>query len=33
MSLAPLNHAFILHSRPYREKSRLVDIFSLEHGL
>ena len=28
-----LNHAFILHSRPYREKSRLVDLFSLEHGL
>lgn len=28
-----LNHAFVLHSRPYREKSRLVDLFSLEHGL
>lgn len=31
--LAPLNHAFVLHSRPYREKSRLVDFFSLEQGL
>jgi DNA repair protein RecO (recombination protein O) len=32
-ALAPLCHAFVLHSRPYREKSRLVDIFTLEHGL
>jgi len=24
--------AFILHSRPYRETSRLVDFFSLSHG-
>ncbi|MFO1390982.1 MAG: DNA repair protein RecO [Agitococcus sp.] len=32
-AFSPLNHAFVLHSRPYREKSRLVDIFSLEYGL
>nr|MBP9216137.1 recombination protein O N-terminal domain-containing protein [Agitococcus sp.] len=32
-ALAPLCHAFVLHSRPYREKSRLVDIFTFEHGL
>ncbi len=30
--LAELCHAFVLHSRPYREKSRLVDVWTLEHG-
>jgi DNA repair protein RecO (recombination protein O) len=27
-----LCHAFVLHSRPYREKSRLVELWTLEHG-
>ena len=27
-----LCHAFVLHSRPYREKSRLVDLWTLEYG-
>ncbi|PTQ89725.1 DNA repair protein RecO [Agitococcus lubricus] len=27
-----LCHAYLLHSRPYRERSRLVDFWTLEHG-
>lgn len=30
--MAELCHAFVLHSRPYREKSRLVELWTLEHG-
>lgn len=29
---AELCHAYVLHSRPYREKSRLVELWTLEHG-
>lgn len=31
-AIAPLCHAYVLHSRPYREKSRLVEFWTLEHG-
>ena len=27
-----LCHAFVLHSRPYREKSRLVELWTMEYG-
>lgn len=27
-----LCHCFVLHSRPYRERSRLVELWTLEHG-
>lgn len=27
-----LCHAFVVHSRPYRERSRLVELWTLEHG-
>ncbi|RZU44901.1 DNA replication and repair protein RecO [Fluviicoccus keumensis] len=27
-----LCHAFLLHMRPYRERSRLVELWTLEHG-
>lgn len=30
--IAPLCHGYLLHSRPYREKSRLTEWWTLEHG-
>ncbi len=30
--IPPLCHGYVLHSRPYREKSRLVEFWTLEHG-
>lgn len=33
MSTPPeLCHSYVLHSRPYRERSRLVELWTLEHG-
>jgi len=32
MHLAPVTPAFILHTRPYRETSMLVDFFTQEYG-
>lgn len=31
-ALPELCHAYVLHSRPYRERSRLVELWTLEHG-
>jgi DNA repair protein RecO (recombination protein O) len=33
MNKEALQHAFVLHQRPYRESSALVDIFSADYGL
>ncbi|HRH92773.1 MAG TPA: DNA repair protein RecO [Agitococcus sp.] len=30
--IAPSCHGYLLHSRPYREKSRLTEWWTLEHG-
>lgn len=30
---APLSPAYVLHSRPYRDSSALVDLLSLHHGV
>lgn len=30
---APLSPAYVLHSRPYRDTSALVDLLSLQHGV